>query len=100
MIETLAAQLQALAQANPLSGIVVQFELGENSLFLDTRGDVPNVTTVDIGEPQTLMTLSTDDFAEMLSGRLDPVKAFMGGRMKIEGDMMIAMKLANSFKRQ
>ena len=35
---------------------------------------------------------------DMLGGRLYPVKAFMSGRMKIDGDMSIAMKLAALFK--
>ena len=31
----------------------------------------------------------------MLDGALDPTGAFMGGRLTIEGDMGLAMKLAS-----
>jgi putative sterol carrier protein len=99
MIEQLALQLQALAQAKPAGSILVQFNLGEgNSLFLDTRQDVATVSADSGEKPQTVMTLSPPNLKEMLEGRLDPTKAFMSGKMQIDGDMSIAMRLAGLFK--
>jgi putative sterol carrier protein len=31
----------------------------------------------------------------MISGELNPMAAFMGGKMKVSGDMGVAMKLQN-----
>jgi putative sterol carrier protein len=40
------------------------------------------------------MVISMDDFMAMADGSLDGVSAFMTGRLKVQGDMGIAMKLA------
>jgi putative sterol carrier protein len=37
--------------------------------------------------------MSADDFSELMAGRLQPTSAFMQGKMKVDGDMGIAMKL-------
>jgi len=41
------------------------------------------------------MTLRTsaDDFAGMVAGKMNPMQAFMMGKIKIQGDTGIAMKL-------
>ncbi len=39
------------------------------------------------------MTTSDEDLLAMVNGSLNPVSAFMGGRVKIDGDMSLAMKL-------
>ena len=41
------------------------------------------------------LTASADTFRDMLDGALDPTGAFMSGRLAIEGDMGLAMKLAS-----
>ena len=38
-----------------------------------------------------------DDFKTILAGDLDPTTAFMMGKLKVEGDMGIAMKLSSVF---
>ena len=48
-------------------------------------------------EPMDLITW--DDFAKIASGAMDPTMAFMQGKLKIAGDMMIAQKLAPLLKR-
>jgi len=102
-MELLKNQLLAQAAANDAGRFLIQLALldddgARSDLYLDTRGDVPAVLSVSSDKPQTLMSLSAADMTDMLGGRLDPVKAFMSGRMKIDGDMSIAMKLAALFK--
>lgn len=43
------------------------------------------------------MTLhcSDEDLVAMIKGELNPVSAFMQGKLKIDGDMALAMKLQN-----
>lgn len=46
------------------------------------------------------LTLDLDDFRDMVSGTLNPTAAFMGGKLKIKGNMGLALKLQpvlNSF---
>lgn len=44
-----------------------------------------------------VLTLSMDaeDFVALSKGELNPMQAFMGGKIKLDGDMGLAMKLQN-----
>lgn len=76
---------------------VYQFELsGEDggTWFLDLKNKGGNAG---YGEPSdqadVVMNMSTDDFVKMFSGKLKPTMAFMSGKLKIKGNMALAIKL-------
>jgi len=52
--------------------------------------------------PLPNLTVSADsaDFINIFSGRMDGMTAFMQGRLKINGDMGLALKLLSLFKMQ
>jgi len=76
------------------------------------RMEIKDVVTMDLdllngkfsteqdGVVKPLSTLSCDEsnFLQMASGALDPTKAFMTGKLKIKGDMTMAMRLQHIFK--
>ena len=37
--------------------------------------------------------MKDEDFVALAGGTLDPMQAFMGGKLKIKGNMMLAQKL-------
>ncbi|CAF1011474.1 unnamed protein product [Brachionus calyciflorus] len=45
------------------------------------------------GQANCTMTMSSDVFNKMISGSMKPTMAFMSGKLKIKGDMGLAMKL-------
>jgi putative sterol carrier protein len=47
--------------------------------------------------PDLTVTMSAADMAAIAAGALDPTTAFMTGRLQIEGDIMLAMKIAEVF---
>ncbi|MEO1293774.1 MAG: SCP2 sterol-binding domain-containing protein [Pseudomonadota bacterium] len=59
---------------------------------LDVNGE-----SVSAGDEAADVTLSAapDVFEQIMTGDLDPTSAFMGGKLKIDGDMGIAMKMAS-----
>lgn len=75
---------------------VYQFELdGEETgtyylVFTDGAGKVGEGAAP---APNLTVTMSSGDFRAMLAGELNPAAAFMGGKLKIKGDMSLAMKL-------
>ena len=54
------------------------------------------------GEPSTkaTMTLTSDaaDYVKLFTGELDGMQAFMQGKLKLGGDLNLAMKLMQMFK--
>lgn len=63
--------------------------IGEGSGKVD-EGNAPS--------PNVTITMASNDFADMVEGRLDSMAAFMGGKLKVTGDMMLAMQLQNLLK--
>ncbi|XP_078656348.1 hydroxysteroid dehydrogenase-like protein 2 isoform X1 [Branchiostoma floridae x Branchiostoma belcheri] len=45
------------------------------------------------GKPDVLMTLDSADFVKMFAGELQPTQAFMSGKLRIKGDLAMAIKL-------
>ena len=43
--------------------------------------------------PGATITVSSEDWLGMLNGTLNPMQAFMSGKIKIDGDMTLAMSL-------
>ena len=49
--------------------------------------------------PNITMTMKESDYLAMVNGKLNGQMAFMSGKLKIAGDMGLALKLQNLFKR-
>ncbi len=49
-------------------------------------------------KPTAKVTMDADDYKNMMSGKLNPVQAFMGGKVRVEGDLNAVMKLQTLFK--
>src|SRR5712692_4799808 len=45
--------------------------------------------------PNITITMAASDFVDLATGKLDGTMAFMSGKLKIKGDMGLAMKLQN-----
>lgn len=69
----------------------VKFDLGADGVILI---DGQSVKTED-GAADCTITMSKADFEEMLAGELNPTSAFMQGKLKVDGDMSIAMQLSS-----
>jgi putative sterol carrier protein len=68
----------------------VKFDMGPDGVIVV---DGQTVTTEDTGADCTI-TISKDDFESLAAGELNPTMAFMQGKLKVDGDMSIAMQLS------
>ena len=73
---------------------VVKFDFGDQGTVTLDATQIPNQVSESTTESDCTMVISIDDFMAMADGSLDGVSAFMTGRLKVQGDMGIAMKLA------
>ncbi|GGB40937.1 sterol-binding protein [Roseibium aquae] len=69
----------------------VKFDLGDAGTIFLQGSDVSNEDK----DADCTISISSEDLAELLSGDLNPTAAFMGGKMKVDGDMSVAMKLGS-----
>ncbi len=74
----------------------VKFDLGEGVVYLDGTANPPEVSNENKDADCTI-SMEMDDFLSMMDGELNAMNAFMGGKMKIDGDMSVAMKLSSVF---
>ncbi|MDC7674712.1 SCP2 sterol-binding domain-containing protein [Asticcacaulis machinosus] len=79
-------------------GKIVKLDFGDAGKILINAAQVPNVVTNDDGAADTTVIIGLDDLISMAKGQLDPMMAFMQGKMKILGDMSVAQKLAPLLK--
>ncbi|ESW67687.1 sterol-binding protein [Mesorhizobium sp. LSJC268A00] len=68
----------------------VKFDTGSNGVIVI---DGATVSTTDAPTDCTIK-LSLDDLDSLIAGDLNPTMAFMSGKIKVEGDMSVAMALS------
>ena len=74
-------------------GAILKFDFGDDGILVLDAKQVPNVISEGDADAQCTMVISVENFMEMAEGKLDGTMAFMSGKLKIQGDMGIAMKL-------
>lgn len=76
-------------------GASLKFDMGDDGVILIDATVVPNIVTNDDGDAQCTISVALKDLDAMMAGDLDPTVAFMSGKLRVEGDMSIAMKLTS-----
>jgi putative sterol carrier protein len=72
-------------------GKKVKFDFGDaGKIFLDGGA---NAVSADDAAADTTIKVKLEDFVAMAQGALDPTAAFMQGKLRVEGDMGVAMQL-------
>jgi len=75
----------------------IQFNLsGDNVAIKDGTCQVQEGTA---SSPNMTLSMSAQDYVNMIMGKLNGQMAFMSGKLKISGDMGLAMKMQSLFKR-
>ncbi len=56
------------------------------------------VVSGEVSNPRLVLSGGAEDVLQILSGKMDGMRAFMQGKIKVQGDMSLAMKLAGMFR--
>ncbi len=49
--------------------------------------------------PKVTLAANVEDWVKIMSGKMDPVSSYMTGKLKINGDIGLAMKMQTMFRR-
>lgn len=71
----------------------LKFDLGADGLIVIDGSSTPNTVDNNDRETDCTIEISLDNLNAMLAGDLDPVTGFMSGKLKVTGDMSVAMRL-------
>ena len=94
-LEELTSKIRDKMGQNSGLDSTLKFDLGDDGvIFLDGKSS-PNSATNDDNEAECTVGVALDDLKAMISGDLDPMAAFSLGKLRIEGDMGVAMKLGS-----
>lgn len=87
----IAEELKKQAKNTAPIGGKIKFVLDGNALVID--GTNNNEVTLGDLEADTTITTDIESLIKMKNGDLNPMMAVMTGKVKIKGDMGLAMKL-------
>jgi len=72
----------------------VKFDIEDEGVILVAEGEVNIEDNPGDSDADVTISAALDTFREIFDGALSPTAAFMTGRMRIDGDMGMAMKLS------
>lgn len=96
-LEETTSKVQHLAtKKSGAIGSKIKFQFDEGVIFLDDSVS-PNVVSNADEQADCTVRVSLSNFNKLMSGDMNAMGAFMMGKIKVDGDMSIAMKLSNLF---
>ena len=91
-LQEITAKMQEGASKKSAFGNSVKFATDQRVVYIDGNQNPPSVSNDDKAADCTIK-MDFGDFTDLIGGKLDGMTAFMTGKLKIEGDMGVAMKL-------
>lgn len=86
------------AQANGLDA-VFQFAVDDaDSFYFQVNNQVLNANWGEHKDPNITLRLSEETLAQVVAGELDGMSAFMRGKLRAEGDVILATRLGKLFR--
>jgi putative sterol carrier protein len=71
----------------------LKFDCGADGVIVLDGVSSPNTVSNTDAETDCTVTVSLENLQAMMDGQLNSVTGFMSGKLKVSGDMSVAMKL-------
>ena len=90
-IQAIADTIKAKMSDGTDIGASVKFDCGDDGVVVIDSGEV----STENKDTDCTIKCSIDVLQDLVAGELNPTAAFMQGKIKVEGDMGVAMKLSS-----
>jgi putative sterol carrier protein len=100
-VAEIMAKMQSAFVADEADGLqaTFQFCIADDDDFYVTIDDASCAASLgNHDDPEITMSMDSDTLTEIVSGELDGMAAFMGGRLQAEGDVMLGTRLSQLFE--
>ncbi len=77
---------------SPISA-VIRFDFGDDGIVRVDGKATPTVVDNEDRDADCTVKVTMDDFAQIAQGKINPRVAFMTGKLRVEGDVSLAMQL-------
>ncbi len=74
-------------------GATLKFDCGADGVIYIDGKSTPNTVSNNAGDADCTVGITLENLNAMLSGELEPATGFMMGKLKVTGDMSVAMRL-------
>lgn len=96
MVDDILSEMRARSTTLRSLNASVRFVLGKEDgqvIRVDARANPVSVTQED-SDADCTIRISPENLLKLMNGRLNPMLAFTMGKLKVDGSMGVAMKLA------
>ena len=94
-LESVTDDLRERASRAPSLGYKVKFAAGDGAVVHWDGTATPPVISNDDADADTTISISLENMEKLLSGDLDPTFAYATGKIKVEGSVGVALKMAS-----
>lgn len=103
--DTVVSKVRKAAEKADVSNIdflAVQINLTDQDpgvFYVEVKDHKISVEPYDYHDRNCAISIASDDFNKLISGKLDPVAAFSAGKLKVDGDIGKAVEFSNLLKK-
>ncbi|PTU73429.1 SCP2 sterol-binding domain-containing protein [Pseudomonas mangrovi] len=99
-VADIVSRMQSKFNAGAAAGLdlVFQFNITDDeNYFMVVKDGTLDVQKGDSDAANVTLIMDRETLVGIMTGETDGMQAFMGGKLRAEGDMMLAMKLSELF---
>ncbi|MCR5580824.1 MAG: SCP2 sterol-binding domain-containing protein [Pseudobutyrivibrio sp.] len=100
-VVTKLRKLAEKADVSNMDFLAVQVNLTDQDpgvFYVEVKDHKINIEPYDYNDRNCAISIKSDDFNKLISGKLDPVLAFTIGKLKVEGDVGKALEFSKLLK--
>jgi putative sterol carrier protein len=99
-VADIVSRMQSKFNAGAAAGLdlVFQFNITDDENYnMAVKDGTLDVQKGDAASPDVTLIMDRETLVGIMTGETDGMQAFMGGKLRAEGNMMLAMKLSELF---